>query len=155
LVAHIRRARPEEGDLLTDLTIRSKGYWGYEDSFLESAREELEFQAGKFLPDFHVYVPELDGELVGFCSLIALDGGAMELHHLFIEPRHIGKGHGKKLWDHAVQLARDLRFRRLILTADPNAEPFYASRGAVRIGEKVSPVASGRMLPVMEYVLTE
>jgi N-acetylglutamate synthase-like GNAT family acetyltransferase len=155
LVAHIRRARPEEGGLLTELTIRSKGHWGYEESFLTSAREELEFQVGKFLPDFHVYVLELDGELAGFCSLIAVDDGTMELHDLFIEPRHIGKGYGKELWDHAVKLARELRFRRLILTADPNAEAFYASRVAVRIGERVSPVRSGRMPPVMEYIVPE
>jgi hypothetical protein len=41
---------------LTELTVRSKAFWGYDDSFLEGARQELEFQASKFLPDFHVYI---------------------------------------------------------------------------------------------------
>jgi len=58
---------------LTELTIRSKAYWGYDDSFLADARPELEFQLSKFLPDFHVYVLETGGELLGFCSLIPLD----------------------------------------------------------------------------------
>ena len=153
MTTHIRRAHPEEGSLLTELTVRSKASWGYDDSFMESARPELEFQAGKFLPDFHVYILEAEGEPLGFCSLISVDSNTAELHDLFIEPRHIGKGHGKKLWDYAVNLARTLGFRRLILTADPNAEPFYARQGAVRIGEKRSPVHSDRSLPVMEYIL--
>ncbi len=131
MVPHVRRARPEEGGLLTELTVRSKAYWGYDDSFLESAREALEFQASKFLPDFHVYILEAEVEL-----------------------RHIGKGYGKELWDYAVNLARSLGFSRLVLTADPHAEPFYARQGAVRIGEKASPVRSDRWLPVMEYVLS-
>jgi len=154
LVPHVRRPRPEEGGLLTELTVRSKAYWGSDDSFLESARQALEFQASKFLPDFHVYILEAQGQPLGFCSLTFVDSDTVELHDLFIEPRHIGKGYGKELWDYAVNLARSLGFSRLVLTADPHAEPFYARQGAVRIGEKASPVRSDRWLPVMEYVLS-
>jgi GNAT superfamily N-acetyltransferase len=154
-VPNIRRARPEERDLLTDITVRSKAYWGYDDAFLESARQELEFQPGKFLPDFHVYVLEAEGVPAGFCSLIAVDENAMELHDLFIEPGHVGKGYGKELWEYAVNLARSLGFKKLVLTADPNAEPFYARQGAVRVGESASPVRPDRRLPVMEYVLSD
>jgi GNAT superfamily N-acetyltransferase len=85
--------------------------------------------------------------------LISVDVHTVELHDLFIEPHYIGKGYGKQLWKHAVNLARSLGFKRLLLTADPNAEPFYVRQGAVRIGEKVSPVSSARRLPVMEYSL--
>jgi N-acetylglutamate synthase-like GNAT family acetyltransferase len=154
LVAQIRRARPEESAMLTELTVRSKAHWGYDDSFMKRSRADLEFHANKFLPDFHVYILEADGEPLGYCSLIPVDSYTVELHDLFIEPRHIGKGHGKRLWDHAVNLARRLGFTRLILTADPNAEPFYARQGALRIGEKPSPVDSDRKLPVMEYILS-
>jgi GNAT superfamily N-acetyltransferase len=139
--------------MLTELTVRSKASWGYDDSFMENARQELEFQAVKFLPDFHVYILEAEGEPLGFCSLISVDSSTAELHDLFIDPRHIRKGYGKKVWDYAVNLARSLGFKRLILTADPNAAPFYACQGAVRIGEKVSPLVSDRALPVMEYIL--
>ena len=154
MVPHVRLARPEEGGLLTELTVRSKAHWGYDDSFLESARQALEFQASKFLPDFHVYILEAEGQPLGFCSLTFVDSDTVELHDLFIEPRHIGKGYGKELWDYVVNLARSLGFSRLVLTADSHAEPFYARQGAVRIGEKASPVHSDRWLPVMEYVLS-
>jgi N-acetylglutamate synthase-like GNAT family acetyltransferase len=153
LVAQIRRARPEESAMLTELTVRSKAHWGYEDSFMERSRADLEFRASKFLPDFHVYILEADGEPLGYCSLIPVDSNTVELNDLFIEPRHIGKGYGKELWNYAVNLARTLGFSRLVLTADPNAEPFYARQGALRIGEKTSPVGSDRKLPVMEYIL--
>ena len=153
LIPQIRRARPEESAMLTELTFRSKAHWGYDDSFMERSRADLEFQAGKFLPDFHVYILEAEGEPSGYCSLIPVDTNTVELHDLFIEPRHIGKGYGKQLWDYAVNLARTLGFGRLVLTADPNAEPFYARQGAVRIGEKTSPVGSDRKLPLMEYIL--
>jgi GNAT superfamily N-acetyltransferase len=138
---------------LTDLTVRSKAFWGYDDSFLESARQELEFQTSKFLPDFQVYIIEAEGEPLGFCSLISVDGSTVELHDLFVEPRCIGKGYGGQLWDYAVKLARTLGFRRIVLTADPNAESFYVHQGAVRVGVKASPVRSDRVLPVMEYIL--
>jgi N-acetylglutamate synthase-like GNAT family acetyltransferase len=154
LVSQIRRARPEAGDLLTELTLRSKAYWGYDDSFLDATKQELEFRASKFLPDFHVYILETAGKPLGFCSLIPVDSDTVELHDLFIEPRHIGKGYGKELWVYTVNLARNLGFGRLILTADPNAESFYARQGAIRIGERASPVGSDRKLPVMEYVLS-
>jgi N-acetylglutamate synthase-like GNAT family acetyltransferase len=154
MVPQIRRARPEEAAMLTELTVRSKAHWGYADSFMERARADLEFHANKFLPDFHVYILEAEGEPLGYCSLISIDSNTVELHDLFIEPRHIGKGYGKELWNYAVNLARTLGFSRLLLTADPNAEPFYARQGAVRIGEKPSPVDSDRKLPVMEYILT-
>jgi len=149
----IRRARPDESQMLTDLTLRSKAHWGYSASFLERARPELEFHAAKFQPDFHVYVLEVEDKPVGFCSLIPIDRDTVELYDLFVEPGHIGKGYGKELWEHAVGLALNLGFRKLVLTADPNAEPFYTSRGVVRTGEKGSPVTSDRPLPMMEYAL--
>jgi hypothetical protein len=42
-----------------------------------------------------------------------------------------------------------------VLTADPHAEPFYLHCGAVRTGEKVSPVDPGCILPAMEFLLLD
>jgi len=151
----IRRARVDEARLLTELTVRSKAHWGYEVSFLTNVRDDLEFQPGKFFPDFHVYVLESHTEVLGFCSLIPKKDRQIELHDLFIEPRHIGEGHGKRLWNYSVNLAKELGFRTLVLTSDPHAEPFYARQGAVRTGEKSSPIYPDRKLPTMEYRIPE
>jgi GNAT superfamily N-acetyltransferase len=147
----IRRARPEEAPLLTELVMHSKAYWQYDPMFLAEARRILEFKPEKFLPDFHVYVLDVEGELAGFCSLIPLGDNKIELYDLFVEPSHIGQGYGRELWDYAVNLARKLGFQTLILTVDPNAEPFYVRQGAIRIGEKPSPIRPDYRLPVMEY----
>jgi GNAT superfamily N-acetyltransferase len=155
LTVIIRRARSEESGYLTGLTIRSKAHWGYEAAFMEAVRDELEFQPSKFQPDFHVYILEENGERLGFCSLIPIDRETIELHDLFLDPERIGKGYGKQLWSYAVNLARDLGYYKLILTADPHAEPFYARQGAVRIGEKASKAFPARQLPQMEYSLLD
>jgi N-acetylglutamate synthase-like GNAT family acetyltransferase len=152
---HIRRARPDEAAALTELTIRSKSHWNYDTAFLASVRHELEFHPEKFLPDFHVYVLDQNGTILGFCSLIPLTDEKMELHDLFVEPVHIGKGHGKRLWDFSVALLRTLGTRTLVLTADPHAEPFYLRQGAVRVGEKSSSAYPGRKLPILEYRLSD
>jgi N-acetylglutamate synthase-like GNAT family acetyltransferase len=148
----IRQARPDDATALTELTMRSKAHWGYDDVFLSAARRELEFRPEKFQPGFHVYLLE-DGEVIlGFYSLIPR-GEEVELHDLFVEPGHIGTGCGKRLWDHAMTVARQLGFHTVIFTADPNAEPFYLRQGAVRVGQTASTISADRMLPLMQYRL--
>jgi hypothetical protein len=61
----------------------------------------------------------------------------------------------RSTWIYAVDPARDLGYRKLILTADPHSEPFYTRCGAVPIGEKTSTTFPGRKLPVMEYSLVD
>ena len=116
-------------------------------------QRELEFRPEKFLPEFHVYVLKQGAAIVGFCGLIPLGCEMVELNDLFVEPSRIGKGLGKRLWDHALELARRLGYRKVVLTADPHAEPFYMRLGAVRVGEKPSSVLPGRVLPILEYHL--
>jgi len=149
----IRSADPSEAPFLTQLTIRSKAHWGYSEHFMTVATPELEFRVEKFVPDFLVYLLEVDQTRVGFCSLLRVDDNTIELHDLFIDPPHIGHGHGKRLWLFALDVARERGFKRLILTADPNAEPFYSAQGALRLGEQPSPVQGDRLLPVLEYLL--
>jgi hypothetical protein len=68
----IRRARPGEAAVLTELTIRSKSRWNYDAGFLASVRHELKFHPEKVLPEFHVYVLEQNETILGFCGLIPL-----------------------------------------------------------------------------------
>jgi hypothetical protein len=37
----VRKARLEEGNLLTEITMKSKAYWGYDKSFIEACREAI------------------------------------------------------------------------------------------------------------------
>ena len=135
------------------LTMCSKAWWGYDEAFLQDAAEELRHRP-EFFPEGWVYMLCLGDEIVAFCSLRRISATEVELSDLFVHPSWIGKGCGKRLWLHALQVARDEGFEHLVLNADPHAEAFYAKLGAVRIGEVPSGIRPGRMLPVMYFSLS-
>ena len=66
-----------------------------------------------------------------------------------MEPDAIGRGHGRRLWCHAVALARALGAWRMRIESDPFAEPFYRAMGAERIGEAASDAIPGRLIPLL------
>jgi hypothetical protein len=39
----LRRARPDEASMLSDLAVAVKGFWGYVQAFIESCRDEFAF----------------------------------------------------------------------------------------------------------------
>lgn len=134
--------------LLSELAVRSKGVWGYSDEFLDVCRPELTLDSSDVLAR-RTAVAELGGTIVGF---VTIDGTAPdgELGMLFVAPEAIGNGVGTALFRHAVDTAQHAGFRRLVIESDPNAEPFYRSMGAVRIGSVASAAILGRELPLME-----
>lgn len=141
----LRAAEPHEADDITALTVRSKGYWGYDQAFLDRVQHMLIVRPEQVRDD-RIIVAERDGTLLGYYHL----GGeppAGELVDLFVDPVAIGTGLGRILWEHATNSARERGFRALELESDPHAEQFYLHMGAHRVGERE--VASGCSLPVM------
>jgi N-acetylglutamate synthase-like GNAT family acetyltransferase len=153
VVPRIRQARMDECPALTELAMRSKAYWGYDGTFMANVRADLEVIPEKFLPGFHVYILETENEMIGFYSLLPEDAETVVLEDLFIEPKHIGRGYGKQLWEHSLRVAQSVGYSKMTLISDPYAESFYARQGAVRTGEIESNALAGRMLPLMEYEL--
>ena len=149
--ATIRRARPEEASALSVLALRSKAHWGYDAAFLAACRADLTLSVHDVAISL-VYVLEADQGLAGFYRLRGR-GDAAELADLFVAPEAIGRGHGRRLWEHAAATARRLGYRRLVLQSDPHAEGFYRAMGAERAGESPSTVVPGRRLPLMRYSL--
>ena len=130
----IRRATPVEAPILNALTGRSALYWGYEPEFLDWEPEAL-LVTGEFIAESPIYVLEEQDRIVGYYALLAKPSG-MYLDKLFVEPDYIGTGCGKRLWLHAIGIARDLGVRELMLEADPNAAPFYRAMGAEWLREE-------------------
>lgn len=147
----IRPARVEEADKLTDLVLRSKAYWGYNDEFMQAAAEHMAITP-KFLAESRSFVLELDGKMIGLSSLVD-QGEVIVLDNLFIAPDHIGQGWGQRLWDHALDFARRGGYKVLQLDADPYAVGFYQKQGAEVVGETASTLKEGRTLPVMRLEL--
>ena len=148
----IRPARTGEAALLTDLALRSKGYWEYDAAFLQDCRADLTVTPD-YVASHPVFVIEEQGNIIGFYSLEKQADLYVELVHLFIEPAHIGGGHGKRLWQHAVRTAAELGFREMVISSDPFAEAFYKAMGAQRVGQTDSKVRAGRHLPLMRFKL--
>lgn len=134
--------------MLSDLALRSKALWGYDTGFLEACRAELTLTPDAVRAD-PVYVAEEGGRVLGLYRLEAVAGDEAELGLLYVEPDSAGRGLGTLLLEHAVESARALGCRRLLIQADPNAEPFYRARGAVRCGTRPSGSIPGRELPLL------
>jgi len=146
----IRPARVEECDALTELAMRSKAYWGYDDEFMAACRDELTIRA-PFVPRIDVAETD-DGRVVGMVRLEP-HGPSREhgvLEDLFVEPSAIGTGVGGALFRHVVRRAAAEGVRTLSIDADPNARPFYEAMGAVLVGESPSGSIPGRTLPRLE-----
>jgi GNAT superfamily N-acetyltransferase len=143
----MRRADPAECPTLSDLALRSKGSWGYDDRFLEACRAELTVDPADVEREW-VAVAEDDGRMLGFYGL----GGAPpqgELLFLFVEPDSIGSGTGRALWRDCLTTAAHAGFSRIRIESDPNACGFYLAMGATPVGEAPSRSITGRSLPVL------
>lgn len=147
----IRPARPDEAGFLSELAVRSKAHWGYDEDFLLGSRVQLAVRPEEVV-ERRVTVAERDGVVVGF---YALEGepptGVLDL--MFVEPAHIGRGVGRRLWTHVVDAARDAGLRSFTIDSDPFAERFYLAMGAVRVGTSPSPVRPGRELPRLAFAV--
>jgi GNAT superfamily N-acetyltransferase len=142
----IRRARPGEADALTDIALRSKAVWGYDEAFMAAAASELIVHEAD-LERMTVIVGERDGHPVAFAS-VDLDAVEPELVALFVAPEALGTGLGRSLLEASRAVARERGVAALVVESDPNAEAFYRSQGAAPAGERRSP-STGRMLPLL------
>jgi GNAT superfamily N-acetyltransferase len=146
----IRRARPDEGEALTRLARRSKAYWGYDADFLNRAAPELTVTS-RAITEHEVWVVEGDGKVLGFYQIKL--GQPAWLEDLWLEPEAIGAGYGRRLWDHAVSIARAAGASAMELDAEPYALGFYERMGAVWVCDTPSRVIPGRRLPRMRLPL--
>lgn len=147
--ARLRAARPDEAASLTELGMRSKAHWGYDDAFMAACREEMTLPAAEVVARrTEVAEDPATGRVLGFATLEgAAPHGALGM--LFVDPDAMGRGAGRLLYEHAVTTAARLGFTRLSIDADPNAESFYLAMGAVTVGRVPSGSIAGRTLPRM------
>lgn len=147
----IRRASKEDVNILSELSFRSKAYWGYSDEFMKACREDLKVTE-EDISTSHVYVLEVHREIVAFYRLVYEMEDA-ELSNFFVDPVGIGKGYGKYIWHHLIETAKRLGIEKFLIHSDPYAEGFYKKMGAIRIGEVQSTVFPDRKLPLMQAMV--
>ena len=149
----LRPARPDELHLLSELSLRSKAVWGYDQVFLDACRAELTIGPHE-LASSKVCVAEHDGSVVGVVQ-ITVDGPIADLQKMFVEPGAIGLGVGRALFDWASAMARGLGAVALTIDADPGAVGFYKKMGATEFGSAPSGSIPGRVLPRLQVLLAE
>ena len=147
----LRAAHPDEADDLTELCLRSKAHWGYDDAFMAACRRELtvsqEVIAGSLLQ-----VATVGGTPAAVAELGEEDG-VWFLDKLFVDPPFMGLGLGRRLLAWVTNTAAAHGASSLEIAADPDAVPFYEHFGARQIGEEPSGSIPGRMLPLLELSL--
>jgi N-acetylglutamate synthase-like GNAT family acetyltransferase len=145
----IRRARPDEAETLTAIAHAAKRHWGYPEVWIEQWKADLTI-TNDFIAQNEMFVAMFDDEIAG-CGALVIDGTQAELEHMWVQPKHIGNGVGRFLFEKLRERARELKVSGLEISSDPNAEGFYQRMGATRIGEVRSQVdGQPRTLPRMK-----
>ena len=137
----------EKNELKTasELCLRSKAHWGYDQQFIEACRKELTITQTDLANDLMI-VAEEQNQMIGIAHVTVDDIGCY-LDKLFVEPGYMGGGVGRALYEWALDTARNLKARKLIIEADPDAAPFYEKMGAGLDGQIESSSISDRFLP--------
>ena len=144
----LRDVRPDQLPDLSDLCLRSKAVWGYDDAFMTACRSELTLRSDE-LRSTHLQVAQRDTGVVGLAQ-VKIIGVDAELLKLFVEPAELKSGVGRLLFEWATARARDLGAIKMVIEADPGAAPFYERMGAREVGFTASPSIAGRMLPRLQ-----
>ena len=148
----IRPVKPEEADLMTQIALAAKRHWGYPERWIEIWTPQLTFSPEYFMANESWAAVENDRPIAFYTLLEANEIASIE--NLWVLPEYMGKGIGKQLFLHAVELARGRGYKILQLEADPNAMGFYERMGMRKVGERHSEVdGQSRTLPVMEMAL--
>jgi GNAT superfamily N-acetyltransferase len=137
-IAMIRDAKKQEAEILTEISFSSKGYWGYPKEFYDIWSSELTISSD-YIQNNDVFVLESDDGIVGYYSIVELKDDIEAsgiriskgywLEHMFIEPRHIGKGFGTKMFAHLRKRCALRGIAELGILADPNSRGFYEKMG--------------------------
>lgn len=149
-----RHAQPHEAKNLTAIAHAAKRHWNYPEDWIEQWKLDLTITP-EFISEHEVFVALVDEKIAGCCALVLTESHA-EIEHMWMRPEHMGSGIGRALFEHAKHRAEERGARVLELSADPNAEGFYARMGAKRIGEIPAGMTGrkDRILPRMRMKLT-
>lgn len=144
----IRKANIDDHIILTEITKKSKAYWGYSDEQMNDWSDVLTIKE-EYIQNNEVYKLLNNNSTVAYYSYLIINENTVKLDNLFVLPDEMGKGYGKLLMNDFILKIKKGQAKRIILDADPNAQQFYESFGFTKIG-KIETSIKNRFLPVME-----
>ena len=147
----LRRAHLSEATTARELIVRSMAHWDRPPGYLDEARRLMSL-SGEDIERDEAWVLADGTRIVGFLR-VSLSGADAEIEELHLEPAWIGRGLGRRLFEHAVQRAQALRAHRLVWSSDGHALGFYLAMGGVVTGSTQSGIAGDEALTTMEVRL--
>lgn len=145
----IVRADPADADRLHAIAVAGKAHWGFDAEWMAEWAQRVRITP-EYLAGSLAFVAVEGGAIAGWYALLSRPPAVL-LDHLWLLPEQIGRGLGRRLFEHALGQARALGAARLELEAEPNAVDFYQHMGAVITGSLMSEM--GRAIPIMEMRL--
>jgi GNAT superfamily N-acetyltransferase len=144
---------------LSALAVRSKAHWGYDEAFMAACADELAVPESALASEVVRLCEGKGARIAGFYRLERCTGsasgmgsaaGPAEIEGFFVDPRFIGRGVGRVLWNDLLRQALAHGISGIICQSDLNAAGFYESMGMRRTGMRPSASIPDRELPVLE-----
>ena len=147
----IEKANNTDHEILTQITKKSKAFWGYSEEQIEIWSTFLTVTSG-YIEANAVYKISVEDQIVGYYSFINQDEKTIKLDNLFVLPEYIGKGLGRLLMEHFLMNIDKTDTKTMTLNSEPNAELFYSKLGFVKVGE-IETSIKDRYMPIMELTI--
>ena len=137
---------------MRDLIVRSMGYWDRPPGYVEEARELMTLSGADLARD-DAWVVLVNGAVAGFYRLSRADVSAAEIEEFHLEPPMIGRGVGRRMFEHACDAARGMGVSQLVWSTDANTVGFYARMGGEITGTTPSGIEGDEPLTSMRLDL--
>ena len=144
----IKKANPNDHEILTEITKKAKAYWGYSAEQIDIWSEFLTITK-EYIETKSVCNLIFEDQIIAYYSFFQESEDSIELDNLFVLPAFIGKGFGKVLMNDFLGRLRSSDVQKVVLKSEPNAEEFYAKFGFVKVGQ-IETSIKDRFLPIME-----
>lgn len=147
----IEKANTTDSEILTQITKKSKAYWGYSAEQIQKWEVNLTISSD-YIREHDVFKLVKNEVTVGYYSYFFEEDKTVKMDNLFILPEYIGKGFGKYLFLDFLNRMKESGVRIIQLDSEPNAEGFYSKMGFVKIGSFETSIKN-RFMPIMEMKL--
>jgi len=116
--------------------------WEEDRAHIEAHPEDVDLPQDQ-IAEGHVSVFEQDGRALGFVVVLPRNDGVAQLDALYVEPDAQGRGIGRWLTQHALDVAREHGAVGVNLIANLNARGFYEKCGFHVLVEVPTPWGRG------------
>ncbi|OXB23197.1 hypothetical protein B0A80_12010 [Flavobacterium tructae] len=147
----IEKANTTDSEILTQITKKSKAYWGYSAEQIQNWEVNLTISPD-YIKEHDVFKLVKDKVIIGYYSYLFEDEKNVKMDNLFILPEYIGKGFGKYLFLDFLNRMKEAEIQTIQLDSEPNAEGFYLKMGFVKIGAFETSIKD-RFMPIMKMKL--